>query len=200
MDDQVAVVACGALTSHIQGVARRRGWPVRVYSLPPLLHDRPRRIAGAVEELGLRVASRHRGVVVGYAGCGTRGELDAVCARHGWPMLRGAHCYDVFAGPEQVAALVTQEPGTYLLTDYLVRSFHRSVVVELGLDRYPELRADYFGHYRRVVWLAQLADPRLRAAARAAAAYLHLPLLEIRVGEGGLEAGLEGMLMLTTTS
>ena len=33
---------------------------------------------------------------------------------------------------------------------------------ELGLDRYPELRDDYFRHYTRVVWLAQEPDAELR--------------------------------------
>ena len=28
----------------------------------------------------------------------------------------------------------------------------------LGLDRYPELRDQYFGHYRRLVYLAQSDD------------------------------------------
>ena len=40
---------------------------------------------------------------------------------------------------------------------------------ELGLDRHPELRDDYFGYYTRVVWLAQRRTPaaeRGRAARR----------------------------------
>ena len=53
------------------------------------------------------------------------------------------------------AAMFGAEPGTYVLTDFLLRSFDRSVLAELGLDRYPELWGDYFGHYRRVVWLGE---------------------------------------------
>ena len=75
--------------------------------------------------------------------------------------------------------MLEAEPGTYLLTDFLVRSFDRTVVAELGLDRYPELREDYFGHYSRVVWLAQQPDPALRALAEAAADRLGLPLTVI---------------------
>ena len=51
-----------------------------------------------------------------------------------------------------------------MLTDFLVRSFGRTVVAELGLDRYPELRDDYFAHYTRMVWLAQQPDDELRGA------------------------------------
>ena len=81
-----------------------------------------------------------------------------------------------------------------MLTDYLATSFHRSVVVELGLDRYPELRDTYFGHYRRVVWLAQHPTDRLRAAAERAAEQLGLPLETIVVGDALLEAALAELL------
>ena len=98
-----------------------------------------------------------------YADCGTYGALDDVCARLGVPRLPGTDCYELFAGTERMRALLEAEPGTYVLTDFLATSFHRSVVVELGLDRFPELRDDYFGHYRRVVWLAQHPTARVRA-------------------------------------
>ena len=87
-------------------------------------------------------------------------------ARLGLRRLPGLHCYDLLAGPDRVAALFEAEPGTYVLTDFLVRSFRRTVLAGLGLDRYPELWPDYFGHYRRVVWLAQSRDPALEAEAR----------------------------------
>ena len=86
------------------------------------------------------------------------------------------------------------EPGTYVLTDFLVRSFHRSVVVELGLDRYPHLRDDYFHAYTRVVWLAQQDTAELRALAADAAASLGLPLEVVRTGDEGLEREL-GLLL-----
>ena len=80
--------------------------------------------------------------------------------------MAGLHCYDVYAGAATIERLIAEEPGTYLLTDFLVRSFARTVEQELGLDRWPELRDDYFGHYTRVVWLAQKPDDaELRALA-----------------------------------
>ena len=51
---------------------------------------------------------------------------------------------------EEVREALAEEPGTYFLTDFLARTFEHTVVRELGLDRHPELRDDYFRHYTRV--------------------------------------------------
>jgi hypothetical protein len=101
----------------------------------------------------------------------------------------------VFARDEVHAAL-EEEPGTYFFTDFLARTFEHTVVRELGLDRHPELRDDYFGNYTRVVWLAQRPTPATRAAAQRAAERIGLPLHELAVGTGGLERQLE---VLVTT-
>jgi len=186
---RVGVIACGALSLHVKAIARRRGWPVDVHPLPPELHNRPELIAPAVAELADELDGEYERVVVAYADCGSRGAVD----RTGLPRLAGDHCYDVFAG-EEVRAAMEEEPGTYFLTDFLARTFDRTVWRSLGLDRHPELRDDYFRHYRRVVYLAQRPTPELRAAAAHAAAKLGLPLEERPVGEGGLERRLEELV------
>ncbi len=192
----MAVIACGAIGQPVTQVVARRGWPVDVHPLPPLLHNRPQLIATAVEELLDRLEPTYAQVVVGYADCGTYGALDEVCARRGLRRLAGLHCYDVYAGADRVRELFESQPGTYVLTDFLVRSFARTVLAELGLDRHPELRDDYFGHYTRVLWLAQTPDDELRALARDAAARIGLPLQELPVGDAGLELELETLLGL----
>ena len=184
------MVACGAIAQHVSKIAERRGWPLDVHPLPPLLHNRPERIAAAVELAVAELRGRYAAVAVGYADCGSYGALDEVCARLQVPRLPGAHCYDLFAGAERMQALLTDEPGTYVLTDYLALSFERSVIVELGLDRWPELHQEYFRHYRRVVWLAQHPTPKTRAAAERAAAFLRLPMEEVVVGDQLLEHAL----------
>ena len=188
------VIACGAIARHVDDIVRRRGWDVVIHPLPPLLHNAPKEIAPAVESMIAELAPSGHRIVVAYADCGSYGALDAVIERHGIGRLAGQHCYDVFAGADEIRAMLDEQAGTYFFTDYLVKSFHRSVVVELGLDRHPELRDDYFRHYTRVVWLAQSPTDELRAAASAAAALMGLPLDVREVGDLGLEAQLELLL------
>lgn len=201
MTGRAALVACGAIAQPAARVAAAEGWPLDVHPLPPLLHNRPERIAGEVEALASRLAAAYDQVVVGYADCGTYGALDEVCARLGVARLPGLHCYDVYAGPETVEAVMEAEPGSYLLTDFLVRSFARTVEQELGLDRHPELLDDYFRHYTRVVWLAQSEDPaelaELRPLAQDAADRLGLPLQVVPTGVGGLALALRRLLVST---
>jgi hypothetical protein len=188
------VIACGALAGHIREIAARRRWPVQVHALPASLHNRPERIAPAVADLARDLLARGLPVAIGYADCGSYGALDDVCAALGLGRLRGLHCYDVLGGAERVRALLARDAGTYLLTDYLVRSFERTVLAGLGLDRHPQLWADYFGHYRRLVWLAQERDADLDSRAAAIAAQFGLPLRVLDVGTSGLERELAALL------
>ncbi|MGA3217369.1 MAG: DUF1638 domain-containing protein [Acidimicrobiales bacterium] len=190
----VALIACGALGASIREVVARRGWAVELHMLPALLHNRPDLIAPSVERLARQIHSEGRLVVVAYADCGTYGALDAVCERLQIGRLRGLHCYDVFAGADTMGDLFEEEPGTYVLTDFLVRSFRRTVLRELGLDRRPELWSDYFGHYRRLVWLAQHRTAELETEAQAIAAQFGLRLSVLDLGVSALETQLEDLL------
>jgi hypothetical protein len=195
-----AIVACGALGPSIHEVITRRGWTVDVHLIPALLHNRPTLIAPEVEALTKQLQRRGQQVGVAYADCGTYGALDDVCERLGVARLHGQHCYDVFAGADQIQNLFDEEPGTYLLTDFLVQSFRRTVISELGLDRYPELWGEYFANYRRVVWLAQRRSEHLEAEVRSVADMFGLPLVILDVGTLSLEVELEALLNATSVA
>ena len=181
------ILACGALAGHVREIVARRGWPAAIRALPALLHNRPQKISFLAERYVVAALAAGRTVALAYADCGTYGALDQLCARYGVRRLPGLHCYDVFAGAPALAAMFEAEPGTYVLTDFLLRSFRRSVLAELGLDRHPELWPDYFGHYRRLIWLAQEPSPGLAAEAERVAAMFGLPLTRIEVGVSRLE-------------
>ena len=190
----VALIACGAIARPAAEVIARRGWAVDVVPLPPLLHNHPQRIADEVERVAERLQTDYDTVAIGYADCGTYGALDEVCERRGLRRLAGLHCYDVYGGSDRVREMFDSQPGTYVLTDFLVRSFDRTVLAELGLDRHPELRDDYFGHYTRMVWLAQEPDDELRSLAQRAADRIGLPLTVVPTGLGGLERAIAALV------
>ncbi len=190
----VGVVACGALATHIADITAQEHLDITIYPLPPLLHNRPEKIAGEVDALLNEIKDKHEKCAVAYADCGTYGALDAVIATHGVKRLGGNHCYDIFAGSKKIEAIMESDAGTYFLTDFLVKSFHRSVMVELGLDKRPELRDDYFKNYSRVIWLAQQPNEELAELAQKAATSIGLPLEIQEVGYGQLSAQVKELL------
>ena len=196
-DDPVLVIACGALGRELHAIRRANGWGhLRIRCMDPALHLRPEEIAPRLrveleracgEGGGGGERKRYRRIFVGYADCGSYGGIDRVLEDYpGVERLPGLHCYEVFAGAERFGRLADDEPGTFYLTDFLVRSFDRFVVAALGLDRHPELLDDYFGNYRRLTYLSQTRDPELLAGARAAAARLGLEFTHVHTGYGAL--------------
>jgi hypothetical protein len=185
------VIACGALAHEIAALRQANGWStLDVVCLPPELHNRPERIAGAVQAKIREHRQDYSEVFVAYADCGTGGALDKVLAEEGVERIAGAHCYEFFATPAAFAALADAEPGTFYLTDFLLRHFDRLVIRALGIDRHPELQQTYFGNYRRLVYLSQAPKPDAEARARAVAERLGLELVIRHTGYGGLGSSL----------
>jgi Protein of unknown function (DUF1638) len=185
------IVACGALAREIATLRRANGWShIDVVCLPPELHNRPERIAGAVREQIRKHRRDYSDIFVAYGECGTRGALDTVLCEEGVERIAGAHCYEFYATPAVYAALADAEPGTFYLTDFLLRHFERLVIRGLGIDRHPQLLPVYFGNYRRLVYLAQAAKADSESQARAIAERLGLEYRFQSTGYGSLEQGL----------
>lgn len=181
------VIACSALMREILAISRANGWShIKVECLPAELHSRPEKIPGMVK--AAIASARRKGlmVFVAYGDCGTGGRLDALLEEEGVERIPGAHCYEFFSGKEQFARFGEAEIGTFYLTDFLVRHFDRLVIRGLGLDRKPELEPLYFGHYRKLLYLAQAVDPALRNKAKAAAERLGLEFEYHYTGSGDL--------------
>ena len=185
---RVVVIGCGALAREL--LALTRGLPgVKVHCVDARLHMQPSRIAGAVSDRIAKARAAYGDdirIFVAYADCGTGGSLDSVLEREGVERIEGAHCYEFYAGSAAYAAIQDEELGTFYLTDFLARQFETLVLRGLGLDVHPELLPDYFGAYRRLVYLAQTEDPALTAMARAAADRLGLAFERRVTGYGQL--------------
>jgi hypothetical protein len=185
----LVVIACGALARELRAVVETNQLQrVKIACLPAKLHNRPQLIPEAVKRKIRTLRPLGAPIFCAYGDCGTGGLLDAVLAEEGVERLPGAHCYAFYAGIESFDAIHDEEPGTFYLTDFLVRHFRRLLVEGLGLDRHPELFDDYFRHYRRVVWLAQAPSAALAKQAAAAATFLRLPLTVRETGYGLLKS------------
>jgi len=183
----ILLLACGALAREILDLKTANGWDhLDLACLPAILHNTPDRIPAAVEAAVTKHRDAYEAIFVVYADCGTGGLLRAACDQLGVEMVEGPHCYSFFEGNAAFAARADDEITAFYLTDFLVRQFDAFVWRPLGLDRHPDLREMYFGHYTKLVYQAQTDDPALDARARACAARLGLDYERRFTGYGDL--------------
>lgn len=186
-------IICGALAREVLDIIQKYGWDADVVGVPAVDHVFPERIAPDVESRILELRNSYDRLIVVYGDCGSYGALDAVLDKYGIERLAGAHCYEWYGG-EQFQTLMDEEPGTYFLTDFMIRTFEGLIKKSMGLDRYPQLKEDYFRNYKRVVYLAQTEDEALLKKAERVAGYLELPL-EVRLtGYNRLESQLVALM------
>ncbi|MGP3722860.1 DUF1638 domain-containing protein [Cereibacter sphaeroides] len=188
---RIRLIACGALAHEILALKRANGWDhLDLQCLPAKLHLRPEKIVEAVEAA---VRAAEGPVFVVYADCGTGGALERKCRDLGVEMVEGPHCYSFFEGNAAFAARADEEFTAFYLTDFLVRQFDSFVWRPMGLDRHPELRDMYFGHYTTLVYQAQTEDPALDAKAEDCARRLGLAYQRRFTGYGDLAPRLAGL-------
>ncbi|MDP3525785.1 MAG: DUF1638 domain-containing protein [Hoeflea sp.] len=185
---KVRVIACGMIAREVLAVNAQLGRDhIDLKCIDANYHHHPERIAPAVERA--IQAARQEGyehIFIGYADCGTGGDLDKVCAAHGVERIAGPHCFSFYMGNAAFEASGDEIMTTFFITDFLARHFDAFLIRPLGLDRFPELRDTYFGHYERALYLAQTDDPGLEDKARAAAERLGLRFERRMTGYGDL--------------
>ena len=187
------LIACGALAREMLALIAANGWThLALECLPASLHNRPEKIPEAVRGKIREAQDRYDRILVAYADCGTGGRLDRVLEEEGVARIGGPHCYSFYAGAAAFEALHDEEPGSFYLTDYLARHFDTLIIKGMGLDRYPQLMADYFGNYKRLVYLAQTEDAALQDKAKRAAERLGLAYEYRFTGYGELSGFLAG--------
>ncbi len=185
---RVLILACGALARELRDIARLHELDnVTLECLPAILHNRPTDIPDAVRKRLDRTRDAYDRILLGYADCGTAGELREIAEQEGIEMLPGAHCYQFFAGERAFDEMHRDDPTAFYLTDYLVKHFDRLIMANLGIEAHPELRDMYFGNYTKMIYLAQTDDPVLDAMSQSCAAKLGLAFERVRTTYGDLE-------------
>jgi hypothetical protein len=190
---QVAFVLCGALAREVIAIAGRHGWDVALFGVAAKYHMTPARIAPSVEQQLRELIPQFSRVVVVYGDCGSSGQLDAVLEHYNVPRIAGPHCYEMYGGAA-FEQLMDEQPGTFFLTDFLVRGFTGTIWKGLGLDRFPELKDTYFANYTRLVYLVQEDDAALIEKAQTIAETLGFPLELRHTGYGLLETRLAELM------
>ena len=192
---KVRVIACGMIAREVLAVNAQLGHEhVDLKCIDANYHHHPERIAPAVESAIRKARSDgYEHIFIGYADCGTGGELDKVCAAHGVERIAGPHCFSFYMGNAAFETAGDDLMTTFFITDFLARHFDAFLIRPLGLDRFPELRDTYFGHYERALYLAQTDNPELDVKARAAAERLGLRYERRLTGYGDMEQALAAL-------
>lgn len=170
------VIACGMIAREVLAINEQLGDAgYDVMCLPAEYHHFPAKIAPAMD-IAISKAKQegYDNIFIGYADCGTCGELDKVCEKHGVERIEGPHCFSFYIGNEQFTKDDGKYITTFFITDFLARHFNNFLIKPLGLDKNPELKDMYFGNYTHALYIAQTEDLELQRLAREAADYLGL--------------------------
>ena len=167
------LIACGALARELLVLLDQLpGGAVSLTCLPASWHNHPEKIVPGLKRK--LAAARRKGmqVAVAYGDCGTGGLLDSYLEAEQIPRIAGPHCYEMFLGKVEFDSEMDTALGTFFLTDYMVRHFERIVMKGMGIRQHPELCDMYFGHYTRVLYIAQTDCKKLQTKAVQAATEL----------------------------
>ena len=195
--EKILVIACGALAKEITALIRMNNWThLQIRYLPAKLHNEPNKIPQNIRKYLENAQKKFSRIFIGYADCGTGGQLDTLLDEFGVHRLQGAHCYEFFTSTQKFSKMLEEEPGSFFLTDFLVKSFEKLIWQGLKINSHPELLKIYFRHYKRLVYLAQTESQALQTQAKEIAQRLELNYFYRSTGYGALSPSLSD---LTTT-
>lgn len=186
-------IACGALAKETKELSDKYHWTVDLKALPALHHMTPHKITTDLDAMLSQIRAEYERVIVVYGECGATG-IDDVLAKHNVVRISGPHCYEMYAGAANFEQMMADEPGTFFLTDWLLRAYEKAVVGGLGLDKHPELAPLYFGNYRRLVYLSQAPTEKLLTKAQTIADSIGWEFEHRPVGYGELETRLVALM------
>ena len=120
-------IACAALGREVRAIINKHGWDADFQAIDAKLHLYPQKLGPAVEERLERTEGQFERRVVVYGHCGAF-DLDGILKKHGAVRPIGPHCYEMYGG-QHFARALTEEAGTYILTDFLVRAWDTLVIL-----------------------------------------------------------------------
>ena len=161
--------------------------------LPAILHNSPEKITEELRKILLKSSANFSKIFIGYADCGTGGKIDTLAKEFDLQRLPGAHCYEFFSGSELLDQIMKKEPGTFFLTDFLVKTFEKLVWQGLMIDKKPELLDIFFKNYKKIIYLAQTENYNLQKKAKEISRRLKLEYEYKLVGFGQLEKSLSSL-------
>ena len=182
-------IACGALAKETKELIDKHQWDVELKALPALHHMTPHKITEDLDQMLAQLRAGYDRVIVVYGECGATG-IDKVLAKHNVVRVSGPHCYDMYMGTAGFSQVMEEEPGTFFLTDWLLRAYEKAVLGGLGLDKHPELTPIYFSNYRRLIYISQAPTEKLLAKAKALAEQMGWDFEHRPVGYGDLQTRL----------
>jgi len=192
--DKILVIACGALAKEITTLIRINNWThLQLRYLPAKLHNDPHKITQNIRNNLIKAKNKFSQIFIGYADCGTGGQLDTLMEEFGLQRLPGAHCYEFLSSTQKFSKLIEEEPGSFFLTDFLVKSFEKLIWQGLKINSHPELLKIYFKNYRRLVYLAQTESKDLQYQAKQIAKRLGLNYLYLYTEYGALTPALSDL-------
>ena len=173
--EKTLIIACGALSHEIVELIRINNWNhLELTCLPAYWHHIPDRIPGGLRKKIRQKRSQYKNIYVMYGDCGTSGEIDKVIEEEGAERIAGPHCFSFLMGNADFDQYSENDITTFYLTDFFCQYFEKFVWESLGLNRRDDMVNFVFGNYKKVIYIAQTDNPKLREKAEEIAARLKL--------------------------